>query len=96
VWADGIYLGARLEKDEQLPAHYRGEGLTANEELLGDGDQLPGIEGQLGDVLRNLHDLGLSAPPLAIGDGNLWIWGGEGVPDHPPPELLESPHPEFR
>lgn len=78
VWADGIYLGAGLEKENSCLLTIVGARADGTKELLAMEIGYRESKASWGDVLRDLRDRGLRAPLLAIGDGNLGIWGALG------------------
>lgn len=74
VWADGLYLGAGLEKENSCVLTLIGARSDGTKELLGMEIGYRESKTSWGDVLRHLRDRGLRAPLLLIGDGNLGIW----------------------
>lgn len=74
LWADGIYFSVRLEEDrlacpmivELLPDGWK--------EVIAHKDGCRESTKSLGGVLRDLKRRGLTAPMLAVGDGNLGFW----------------------
>jgi transposase-like protein len=75
VWADGIYLGAGLEKQNSCLLTIVGARSDGTKELLAMELGYRESKASWADVLRDLRDRGLRAPLLLIGDGNLGIWG---------------------
>lgn len=75
AWADGIYLGAGLEKENSCLLTIVGARADGTKELLAMEIGYRESKASWGDVLRNLRERGLRPPLLAIGDGNLGIWG---------------------
>lgn len=73
-WADGIYLGAGLEKEKSCLLVIIGAREDGAKELLAMGLGYRESTSSWGDVLRDLRDRGLEAPLLAIGDGGLGLW----------------------
>jgi putative transposase len=76
AWADGIYLGAGLEKQNSCLLTIvaaRGDG---SKELLAMEIGYRESKASWAEVLRDLRDRGLRSPLLWIGDGNLGLWGG--------------------
>jgi transposase-like protein len=74
VWADGIYLGAGLEKEKTALLCVLGAREDGEKELL---DMEPGYRESTeswASVLRDLRSRGLQAPLLAVGDGVLGLW----------------------
>ena len=74
IWADGIYLGAGLEKEKTALLCVLGAREDGEKELL---SMEPGYRESTeswAEVLRDLRDRGLQAPLLAMGDGALGLW----------------------
>jgi transposase-like protein len=74
LWVDGVYVKAGLEK-EKAALLVAVAGLSDGRKVLvaleaGHRES----EASWSSVLRNLHDRGLQAPRLVIGDGHLGIW----------------------
>ena len=74
-WADGIYLGAGLEKENSCLLTLIGARADGTKELIAMEIGYRESKASWGDVLRSLRDRRLRAPLLMIGDGNLGIWG---------------------
>lgn len=75
VWADGIYLGAGLERENSCLLTLIGARADGTKELIAMELGYRESKASWADVLRQLRDRGLRAPLLLIGDGNLGIWG---------------------
>ena len=74
IWADGIYLGAGIEKEKTVLLCVLGTREDGEKELLA---MEPGYRESTESwkaVLRDLRDRGLEAPLLAAGDGALGLW----------------------
>jgi transposase-like protein len=78
VWADGIYLGAGLEKENSCLLTLLGARADGTKDLIAMELGYRESNASWGDVLRNLRARGLRAPVVLIGDGNLGIWSGQG------------------
>jgi transposase-like protein len=76
AWADGIYLGAGLEKQNSCLLTIVGARADGTKELLAMDIGYRESKASWADVLRDLRGRGLRAPLLLIGDGNLGVWGG--------------------
>ena len=77
VWADGIYLGAGLEKENSCLLTLLGARVDGSKELIAMELGYRESKASWSDVLRGLAERGLRAPVVLIGDGNLGIWGGQ-------------------
>ncbi len=77
VWADGIYLGAGLEKENSCLLTLLGARVDGSKELIAMELGYRESKASWSDVLRGLTERGLRAPVVLIGDGNLGIWGGQ-------------------
>ncbi len=75
IWADAIYLGAGLEKENSCLLTLIGARADGTKELIALEIRYRESKTSWADVLRHLRDRGLRAPLLLIGDGNLGIWG---------------------
>ncbi len=74
IWADGIYMGAGLEKEKTALLCVLGAREDGTKELLAmELGYRESTESWAG-VLRDLRERGLSAPLLAMGDGALGLW----------------------
>lgn len=74
IWADGIYLGAGLEKEKTALLCVLGAREDGEKELVA---MEPGYRESTESwalVLRDLRGRGLQSPLLAIGDGVLGLW----------------------
>jgi len=79
VWADGLYLGVRLEDARQCMLVVIGATKEGHKELLGLTDGYRESEASWKELLLELKERGLPVDPkLAIGDGAL----GFGKPYH--------------
>lgn len=74
VWADGIYLGAGLEKQNSCLLTLLGAKPDGTKELLAMEIGYRESKDSWGEVLRSLRDRGLSEPLVFIADGNLGLW----------------------
>jgi transposase-like protein len=77
VWADGIYLGAGLEKENSCLLTLLGARADGTKDLIAMEIGYRESKVSWGEVLRRLRDRGLRAPLVLIGDGNLGIWGAQ-------------------
>jgi putative transposase len=77
IWADGIYLGAGLEKENSCLLTLLGARADGSKDLIAMEIGYRESTASWGDVLRSLRDRGLRAPLVLIGDGNLGIWGAQ-------------------
>jgi putative transposase len=74
IWADGIYLGAGIEKEKTALLCVLGAREDGEKELLAmEPGYRESTESWKG-VLRDLRDRGLEVPLLAVGDGALGLW----------------------
>ena len=74
IWADGIYLGAGLEKESSCLLVVIGGREDGRKELLAmELGYRESTESWAG-VLRGLRERGLRSPLLAVGDGALGLW----------------------
>ena len=74
IWADGIYLGAGMEKEKMALLCVLGAREDGEKELLAmEPGYRESTESWKG-VLRDLRERGLEAPLLAAGDGALGLW----------------------
>ncbi len=79
VWADGIYLQARLEDDAQCILVLLGATPEGTKELIGFTDGFRESSQSWRGLLLKLKQRGLRhAPELAIGDGALGFWKALG------------------
>lgn len=75
AWADGIYLGAGLEKENSCLLTIVAARADGSKELLGMEIGYRESRASWADLLRDLRERGLQGPLLWIGDGNLGLWG---------------------
>jgi putative transposase len=75
VWADGVYLQARMEPDKQCILVLIGATPEGKKELIGFQSGHRESAQSWRELLADLKSRGLSIPPeLAIGDGALGFW----------------------
>ncbi|EKE09057.1 MAG: hypothetical protein ACD_16C00217G0002 [uncultured bacterium] len=75
IWADGVYLQARMEDDKQCMLVIIGATPEGKKELVGFLDGYRESAQSWRELLLNLKAQGLTLPPkLAIGDGALGFW----------------------
>ena len=74
IWADGIYLGAGMEREKTALLCVLGTREDGEKELLAMEPGYRESTESWGNVLRDLRDRGLEAPLLAVGDGALGLW----------------------
>ena len=74
IWADGVYLGAGVDREKTALLCVVGASEDGTKELLGmELGYRESTESWAG-VLRGLRDRGMDAPLLAMGDGALGLW----------------------
>lgn len=79
IWADGIYLQARLEDEKQCILVIIGATPEGKKELVGFTDGLRESAQDWRELLLNLKRRGLTyAPELAVADGGLGFWKAVG------------------
>jgi len=79
IWADGVYLRARLDDDKQCILVLIGVTPEGEKELIGFDDGYRESTQSWRDLLLNLKARGLTTPPkLAVGDGALGFWAALG------------------
>lgn len=79
VWADGIYLQARLDDEKQCILVLIGATPEGRKELIGFTDGARESAQDWRELLLDLKDRGLVAPPrLAVADGALGFWKAVG------------------
>ena len=79
VWADGIYLQARLDDEKQCILVLIGATPQGRKELIGFADGARESAQDWRELLLDLKDRGLVAPPrLAVADGALGFWKAVG------------------
>lgn len=74
VWADGIYLGAGMEKEKTALLCVLGTREDGVKELLAMEPGYRESTESWADVLRDLRDRELRPPLVAVGDGALGLW----------------------
>jgi putative transposase len=74
VWADGVYFNVRLEEDELACLVLVGVLPDGRKEVIALEDGYRESRLSWASVLRDLKKRGMSAPMLAVGDGNLGFW----------------------
>jgi transposase-like protein len=74
LWADGVYLGAGLERENSALLCVLGAREDGTKELLAMQLGYRESTASWSEVLRDLRDRGLAAPLLAVGDGGLGLW----------------------
>ena len=74
IWADGVYLGAGVDREKTALLCVVGAREDGVKELLGMELGYRESTESWSGVLRSLRDRGLSAPLLAVGDGALGLW----------------------
>ena len=74
VWADGVYFNIRLEEDRLACLVIVGVLPDGRKEVIALEDGYRESTESWASLLRDLKRRGMSAPVLAIGDGNLGFW----------------------
>jgi transposase-like protein len=74
IWADGVYLGAGLEKEHSCLLVVIGARKDGHKELLAMELGYRESTESWAAVMRGLADRGMKAPLLAVGDGALGLW----------------------
>ena len=74
VWADGVYLGAGLEKEKMALLCVVGARDDGEKELLAMEPGYRESKESWAETLRDLCNRGLEAPMVAAGDGALGLW----------------------
>ena len=74
IWADGVYLGAGVDREKTALLCVVGAREDGVKELLGMELGYRESTESWSGVLRSLRDRGMDAPLLAIGDGALGLW----------------------
>ena len=74
IWADGVYLGAGVDREKTALLCVVGAREDGVKELLGMELGYRESTESWSGVLRSLRDRGMSAPLLAVGDGALGLW----------------------
>ena len=76
LWADGVYLQARMEQDRQCMLVIIGATADGRKELVGFSPGYRESKQSWRELLLDIQARGLSNPPhLAIGDGGMGLWG---------------------
>ena len=74
VWADGVYFNIRLEEDRLACLVIIGVLPDGRKEVITLADGYRESTESWASVLRDLKRRGMTAPVLAVGDGNLGFW----------------------
>jgi transposase-like protein len=74
IWADGVYFNIRLEEDRLACLVIVGVLPNGRKEVIALEDGYRESTESWATVLRNLRRRGMTAPVLAVGDGNLGFW----------------------
>ena len=74
IWADGVYIGAGMEKEKTALLCVVGAREDGAKELLAMEPGYRESTESWASVLRDLKSRGLQAPLLAVGDGALGLW----------------------
>ena len=74
IWADGVYLGAGMDREKTALLCVVGAREDGEKELLGMELGYRESTESWSGVLRSLRDRGMDAPLLAVGDGALGLW----------------------
>jgi putative transposase len=74
VWADGVYFNIRLEEDRLACLVIIGVLPDGRKEVITLADGYRESTESWASVLRDLKRQGMTAPVLAVGDGNLGFW----------------------
>jgi transposase-like protein len=74
LWADGVYFNVRLEEDRLACLVIVGVLPDGRKEVIALEDSYRESTESWASVLRDLKRRGLTAPVLAVGDGNLGLW----------------------
>jgi putative transposase len=76
LWADGVYLSARMEEDKQCLLVIMGATPQGKKELVGFTNGYRESTQSWRELLLDLKAKGLCIPPkLAVGDGAMGFWG---------------------
>ena len=75
LWADGVYFNIRLEEDRLACLVIVGVLPDGRKEVISLEDGYRESTESWASALRDLKRRGMSAPVLAVGDGNLGFWG---------------------
>ncbi len=88
MWADGVYLQARMEAEKQCILVLIGATPEGQKELIGFQTGFRESAQSWSELLADLKSRGLSvAPELAIGDGALGFWKSLEQEFHQPPDM---------
>ena len=93
VWADGVYLQARMEPQAECMLVLMGATPEGRKELIGFQTGMRESGQSWKELLVDLKARGLSiAPAVAVGDGGARFLEGarRGVPYHPSPTMLAA------
>jgi hypothetical protein len=93
VWADGVYLQARMEEAAECMLVLIGATPEGKKELVGFQTGVRESAQSWRELLVDIKQRGLeTAPDLAVGDGALGFWKRDrrGLPGHQAPALLGS------
>jgi putative transposase len=74
IWADGVYFNIRLEEDRLACLVIVGVLPDGRKEVIALEDGYRESTESWANVLRDLKRRGMTAPVLAVGDGNLGFW----------------------
>jgi putative transposase len=74
IWADGVYFNIRLKEDRLACLVIVGVLADGRKEVLALEDGYRESTESWASVLRDLKRRGMTAPVLAVGDGNLGFW----------------------
>jgi transposase-like protein len=74
IWADGVYFNIRLEEDRLACLVIVGVLPDGRKEVIALEDGYRESTDSWASVLRDLKRRGMTAPVLAVGDGNLGFW----------------------
>jgi putative transposase len=74
IWADGVYFNIRLEEDRLACLVIVGVLPDGRKEVIALEDGYRESTESWASVLRDLKRRGMTAPVLAVGDGNLGFW----------------------
>jgi transposase-like protein len=75
VWADGVYVKAGLEREKAAVLVVIGADADGAKHVLAIAPGYRESTESWAEVLRDLAARGLAAPRVAVGDGNLGLWG---------------------
>ena len=94
VWTDGVYLDAGTEVEKTALLCVVGARDDGEKELLAMESGYRESTESWAEVLRNLRNRGLEAPPVAAGDGALGLWAAldDVLSHHRASTMLEPPY----